>query len=118
MTTTSHADHDHEATSSARAACRKATAIATSTREVAIDDLIAAFATRGLDWEPLKFLFYATSRFCQAPQVSDPREAAALVLTHFLPSGDAAKDSSRTRNGYTITPDPQEMVRITMRAAS
>jgi hypothetical protein len=116
MTTnrTAHQDCDHEATKAARAACRKAKASAAKAQEGKLADIIAAFATRGDD---LNWLFIAARTFPQV-KTDDRFEAAAAVLDYFGPSGDEAQDARRRANGYIVTTDPYEMVRITLRRHS
>jgi hypothetical protein len=110
-----HRDCDHDATSKARAACRKARAAEASSRATLIQDLIEVFNEKGD--RPNQWVWYAARRFASY-EGEDLNEAAAAILDHFRPSGDEARDAHRTRNGYIITDSHYHMLQITLRAAS
>lgn len=111
-----HRNCAHEATSKARAACRKARAQAIASRNTCIDDLIEVF-NEGYSPSPNYWVFYAATHFASYTG-TDLREAADAILTYFYPSGDEATDERRLRNGYTITESAFHMRQITLRVAS
>ena len=115
---TTHADHDHEATRAARAACRKAIAAAEVADHKARTELVRVL-NKGYQYSNLEngWLFYAARRFADY-RGSDLAEAVTAVQSYFYPSGDQNKDDYRRRNGYTITDNPYTIRSIIVRAAS
>lgn len=111
-----HTDCPHPATKKDRAACRKERAQATATRTAQVADLIEVF-TAGWEPHPNHWIWYAARRFASYDG-DNLLEAANAILDHFHPSGDAATDDNRRRNGYIITENPHFMRSITLRSAS
>jgi hypothetical protein len=111
-----HTECEHESTSTARAACRKARASKDLATEAFINDLYTAMPANdgilGHDW-----LLRGASSFANL-HTADRRMAAIALIAYFGPSGDDATDDNRRRNGYTITTDAYAIRRIILRRAS
>lgn len=109
--TTSHANCDHEATSSARALCRKARA----DRQVLVEGIASYFEDhvndRFYDW-----LLRGAWRF-GSYQGNDHLEAASALLEYFFPANEATHDRRR-RDGYTVTTSPSVMRSVILNSFS
>lgn len=112
-----HSNCDHDRTPAARAACRKARANEDTFQAALRRELIEVFNSANYIPSSNHWVFYAARRF--ANYTGDDLDiAAGAVLAYFRPTGDEAQDANRRRNGYTVTTDPRNMLRITLRAAS
>lgn len=112
-----HTDCPHEATSKARAACRKDRASLETLINAQVDALLAASAEKAMFGDDTKWVFYGARRFADFDG-TDAREAAAALIAYFAPTGDADQDARRRANGYLVTEDPATMISTVLRAAS
>ena len=115
-----HKDCLHEATSSARAICRKARREAEAAHEALVQALFEAMPSNdrfGIDW-----LLRGAAKFntdeVQPENGRNRRQAADALISYFAPSGDQAKDDYRRRNGYIITTSASQIRSIILRSFS